>query len=434
MNKVQLLRHVDTSAYGSNLMFVGDVNGDGRAEVVFQQCCGMLAADIFKPGAGGPYGSNYTTPGDQALDCLTAVDLEGSVLWQRGEPWPHDYPFREHGGMTMCVVEDIDGDGRDELIRIRGDQLQVLDSSSGEVTARATLDSDGYSSLLTARFTRDGTRHIIVKPCSDGLDDHPYCCPVIAFDHALRQVWERHDFPQAGHTPICYDVDGDGLDELLIGSVCVNADTSIRWALPLAKTHADRRTICDVNGDGRMEQVLAFEAEGVVVSTLDGHLLWTHPVDHCGEACVGKFLADRPGLQIFANNENWRVDTNDAVASYMLDCDGRVIWRSELDRYAKPIDWPTAVGPQALLAKPHLADPDDARPFIMDGADTRLAEFDIPPRLAQHTDFDLPHDRKVWGDWGDYYDSAVVDLDGSGPKVLIWTRRDLWIFEAAVAP
>jgi hypothetical protein len=226
-----------------------------------------------------------------------------------------------------------------------------------------------------------------------------------------------------------YDVDGDGLDELLIGSVCVNPDASIRWALPLEKTHTDRRTICDVNGDGRMEQVLAFEVEGVVVSDLDGKLLWTHPVDHCGEACVGKFFGDRLGLQILGNNENWRVDSRDKVASYMLDCNGGVIWTSSLDCYAKPIDWPTEVGPQALLAKPHLADPADARPFIMDGAGRPLAEFDIPIRLPQYTDFDLPHDRKVWGDWGDYYDSAIIDLDGSGPKILVWSRKDLWILQ-----
>ena len=432
--KVKPIRHIDISAYGSELMAVGDINNDGRKEFVFMQGPGMLAAKIFQPGGvpGDWPGTHYTRSEDQALDCLTALDQEGKILWQQGTPWKQPIPFRQHGGHMMLLIEDIHGQGQNSLVRIRGNRLQILDGSTGQVTQEAALDDDGYSALHTARFLRDGSRHIIVKPCSDGLEGHPYACPVIAFDHNLRQVWRRKDFVRAGHTPLAYDVDGDGIEEFLIGAQCINADGSVRWTLDLPKQHGhpDRRVIADVNADGRREQVLAFEAIGLVVSDLQGRVLWIHPADHCGQACVGKFYADRPGLQIFGNNEHWRLvsESISPVASYLLDGTGKVIWESGEDRSVELINWPTSLGSQALLASPHAVDPDDARPFIMDGAGNKIAGFDIAPRLLSIEEFKVPHDHVVWGDWGDYYSFKCLALDDAGERILIWSRRDLWIF------
>lgn len=433
---VRLLRHVDISAYGSELMAVGDIDGDGRQEFIFSQSTGMLAADVFKPGANGHYGSRYTTPEDQALDCMTAIDPDGNIRWQQGTPWRGKIPFRQHGGDEMLRIEDLDGDGRLEILRIRGNRLQILDGASGAPIRETILDSDGYSSLLTARFTRGGARHIVVKPCSDGLDGHPYCCPVVAYDHQFRQTWDRRDFLHAGHVPRAFDVDGDGLDELLIGFQCVNPDGTVRWTLPLegGSGHPDRRTIADVDSDGEIEQILACEDFGVVVTTLTGKVKWQRKARHCGEACVGKFHADIAGLQIMANDETWRVggDEEDGGASCLLDGRGKLIWSSPHDRYALAIDWPTTTGPQAMLAKPHLADPPDARPFILDGNGAILARFDIPPRLPSIRDVAVPHGGICWGDWGDYYGSRCADLDGRGQRIIVWSRRDLWIFATEI--
>jgi hypothetical protein len=164
---------------------------------------------------------------------------------------------------------------------------------------------------------------------------------------------------------------------------------------------------------------------------LTGRVKWRQPAEHCGEACVGKFLAAVPGLQIMANDETWRVGhEGSSGATCLFDGRGNVLWTSPHDRYAQVIDWPTALGPQAMLAKPHSAAPDDARPFIMDGAGAILARFDIPPQLPGIRDVSMPHGGICWGDWGDYYSSRCVDLDGNGTRILIWSRRDLWIFMA----
>lgn len=137
---------------------------------------------------------------------------------------------------------------------------------------------------------------------------------------------------------------------------------------------------------------------------------------------------------MLANDESWRLRPGHCEgASYLLDGRGNTVWSSPYDRYAQPVDWPTACGPQALLAKPHVADPEDARPFIMDGAGTLLAQFPIPPRLPRFCDYALPHSRPVWGDWGDYYGMRCVNLDGRGARLVIWSRRDLWVFAPETA-
>ena len=57
------------------------------------------------------------------ISCLTAVTLDGKVLWQLGRPDPrnglltNDTPFQIH---------DIDGDGKHEVVMIRDFQLQIL--------------------------------------------------------------------------------------------------------------------------------------------------------------------------------------------------------------------------------------------------------------------------------------------------------------------
>lgn len=432
---VKLIRRINLENFGCECMVAGDINRDGRAEFVFFQGPGMLAADSFKPGARSSYGARYTTPEDQALDCMTALDLAGRILWQRGQPWPYQHPFRTHGGRQMALIADLDGAGAAELARIRGNQLQLIDGRTGALRAAAALDNDGYSQIISTAFTGDGRRQVALKPCADGLDGHPHGCPVVAFDSELKPFWPRRDFTRVGHAPAACDVDGDGRDELLIGFDCVNPDGSVRWTLPIADGvgHPDRRSIADINGDGAMEQVLACEDVGVVTTDLKGNILWAKPADHCGDACVGKFIADRPGLQILANNEFWRVPApRSRMGNIMLDAQGRPIWESPLDLYAEALDWPTAVGPQALVAKPHAVDPEDARPFVMDGLGRPLASFDIPPKLPSRLDFKLSQERVIWGDWGDYYCHFVGELAGLGQCILIWSRQDLWVFAKSV--
>ena len=100
---------------GRNVRF-GDLDGDGRLDMLFAQQVAKVRGDAF----------------DQ-ISCLTAVTLDGKVLWQQGRPNPkndlltNDTPFQIH---------DLDGDGRTEVVLARDFQLQVLEGRTGRLLRR----------------------------------------------------------------------------------------------------------------------------------------------------------------------------------------------------------------------------------------------------------------------------------------------------------
>lgn len=435
---VKLIQHMDISPFGSENMLVGDINADGRAEFVFSQGPGTLGTELFKPGKAEGWRKDHVTDEDIALNCLTAMDLDGQVIWQTGEPWQCPYPFRTHGRWRGMMLADIDGDGCNELWRIHRGRLEEIDGKTGRVRRSLTLDSDVYFQIFAARFTNGHEMQVVIKPAGAGLEGHPHGCPVIAYDHELNPFWTPHNFKGVGHNPLPLDVNGDGQDELLIGWELVYADASVGWTLPLVgeadKGHPDRRIVMDIDDDGELEQVLALEALGLIVSDLHGNVKRTKPSQHCGGACVGKFFGDRHGLQIMYNDEVAGQKKNDGTLTMVDGRDGTIIWEHNEDLYGDTIDWPTELGPQAILAWRHeyYDDPEDSRPFIMDGNRRIIATFDIPRRLPSRKDFDLPHSYQWRGDWGDYYEYRYVDLDGSGQRIVISSRKDLWIFDADV--
>ncbi|MGH9577746.1 MAG: hypothetical protein ACRD3R_09940, partial [Terriglobales bacterium] len=116
----KLWRKFDTPNFGAgrNVRF-GDLDGDGVLDMLIAQNIPRVRGDAF----------------DQ-ISCLTAVTLEGRVLWQSGRPDPrnglltNDTPFQIH---------DLDGDGRNEVIAARDFELQVLEGATGRVKQRAWL-------------------------------------------------------------------------------------------------------------------------------------------------------------------------------------------------------------------------------------------------------------------------------------------------------
>ena len=92
-------------------MRFGDLDGDGQLDMLFAQQVAKVRGDAF-----------------DRISRLTAVTLDGKVLWQQGRPNPkndlltNDTPFQIH---------DLDGDGRAEVVLARDFQLQVLDGRSG---------------------------------------------------------------------------------------------------------------------------------------------------------------------------------------------------------------------------------------------------------------------------------------------------------------
>ncbi|WPX08580.1 hypothetical protein [Anaerocellum danielii] len=65
------------------------------------------------------------------ISCLTAIDLDGRILWQIGEPSNQ----KDHAYLTADLpfqVCDVDMDGIDEVIVARNFKIMILDSLTGE--------------------------------------------------------------------------------------------------------------------------------------------------------------------------------------------------------------------------------------------------------------------------------------------------------------
>jgi len=110
--KPRLWRKFSVDGFGaaSNCRF-GDLDGDGKMEMLIAQNIQTVSRDAF-----------------DMISCLTAVKLDGKVLWQVGKPNPanalltNDNPFQIH---------DVDGDGHNEVVTVRDFQLQILDGRTG---------------------------------------------------------------------------------------------------------------------------------------------------------------------------------------------------------------------------------------------------------------------------------------------------------------
>jgi hypothetical protein len=115
----RLANEVDLTGFGDTGMRLGDLDGDGELEAVFFQ-----ARDCHIPrmSAGG-----YRH--EKQVHCITAMKLDGDVMWQEGAPLGTGH-WAMHE--VAAAVSDIDGDGRPELLMVAGKDLVVLDAATGE--------------------------------------------------------------------------------------------------------------------------------------------------------------------------------------------------------------------------------------------------------------------------------------------------------------
>jgi hypothetical protein len=380
-------RKFETPQFGAgrNVRF-GDLDGDGTLDMLIAQNVAKVRGDAF----------------DQ-ISCLTAVTLDGKVLWQQGRPNPknalltNDTPFQIH---------DLDGDKRAEVVLARDFQLQVLDGRTGKLLRHAWLpqmapelkdrpyDLNVGDSMLFADFRGAGSpQEIVLKDRYSGF---------WVFDKDLKLLW--HGAGQTGHYPYPFDVDGDGRQEMLMGYSLWSAEGKRRWGHDTTlRDHADALSIGNLTGqptarprayiDGSDEGFLIFEADGTLVKHVR--------LGHAQTQSVGKYRPDLPGLQILIATF-WR---NPGIVS-LLDADGVVLQQQEMipgSSHLEPVNW-RGDGQEFALLSGNVREGG-----MIDGYLRRVVMFpdDGHPDLA----------------------SAVRDVSGDGrDEILLWDQSRVWIY------
>lgn len=348
-------------------MLIGDLDGDGRREILMVQPDGGID-DRYVP---------------HQVQCLTAFDLEGRLLWQTGTPDP---AVRGSGSDIPAQIWDIDGDGANEVLCVMEDQFRVLDGETGGVKERHDLpDPDAHDCIIVADLTGNGRAHDIV------LKDRYR--RLWALDRDFNLLWSYRGNP--GHYPWPYDFDGDGRDEVMAGYDLLDHDGTKLWSCRDLKDHADCIWVGRENGDPRI--VIG----GSVTVEYDRHGTERWCYENSIESqhvALGRFRPGSPEVFVAGLDRivrGGRDGGRDAL--FLLSAEGEAIWKEErttpgwLTIIETLHNWDGAHGDHALAYRrgggllPALYAVEDRqmRPVVTFPTDGHVAHADLLGRARQ---------------------------------------------------
>jgi hypothetical protein len=294
---------------GRNVRF-GDLDGDGALDMLIGQTVPRVESDSFAQ-----------------LSALTAVTLEGKVLWQSGRASRRNALLT---GDTPFQIHDVDGDGRADVVLVRDFKLQILDGKTGAVKRWVWMPPMPPPSPTAQRRFRPYERHPGDALTFVNLTGDPARRELLVkdrykrfwmFDRTLRPLWRGET--NTGHYPFPVDLDGDQRDEILVGYSLWTSDGRRRWALDqVMNEHADAVVAGNFTGDPRVPPRVYWSAsdEGFVMLDLEGRVLRHVRLGHAQSASVARFRPDLPGLQYMTVNF-WH---SPGIVT-LLDAEGQVL-------------------------------------------------------------------------------------------------------------
>ena len=302
---------------------MGDLDGDGLWDFV------LLHPGVSKDPGARPDSSSVTYK-------IDAYRSDGAFLWRHEmgdgiEPGVWYSPF---------IVYDFDGDGRAEIavktaptgIRAAdgcvygGEEwLSVLDGLTGRETARVPWPT---RTLRLGNYNRQNRNQLGVAyldgrtPClivARGTYKAMFVDAYQYTDGKLARLWSwdgDEENPivrsQGSHSMQVADVDGDGRDEIILGSAVLDDDGTLLWSAGLG--HPDKVYVADIDpAHPGLEIFYVVEAlhdsDGLGICLRDartGALLWSigRPVVHAGSGMVADIDPARPGLECFAAEDS----------------------------------------------------------------------------------------------------------------------------------
>ena len=385
--KGECIRKIDLKDFGGMVARFGDLNGDGQADVVFVQSAG------------------------QKITCITALDLNGKRLWQRGKA---DEKHRSLSSDVAIQIYDWDNDKANEVLVIEGKTLRILDGATGKVEREAPVASN--DSILIANFAgASRANDLMIKDRYKNI---------WVYDKNLKLQWTRK--VNTGHFPMNVDLDGDGRDELLCGYTLFDRDGKVRWAHDELPEHNDAVDADDMDGDGRIEIAIACSRDSALLSA-DGKILWRKPHKHSQHAVIGAFVPGKAGKQVVfvdriaARTRSGKWNPDGGIA-YCYDKAGKELWRTAPQggiTIASTIDgWTGGKKRSFVLLYRRYKGP----PVLLDGSGKCTAEFPFPPAKAD-------------SGYGQHFAQHFDALGDAREEVFVYNPLALWIYRnAAPAP
>ena len=300
---------------------VGDLDGDGSAEIVLASVNGVIhcvdedgkARWLFSTGSRIGYTITLAdVDRDGRLEVLAStrsgwlycLNAEGTVFWKfksepqagppvvgdvNGDGWPevvygtdlekiycltHDGKYLWHReldgrfGRSLPILVDIDDDGSTEILITRSEvcpnaAVIALAGADGRVLWQAPTTLHGYGPLAVADIDRDGEKEILAVDKSTSV----YC-----IDAQGRRKWS-HTFTGHGifYPPGIADLNGDGRMDLVVSlrrgdeMFVLDATGNLQARFPLPGGGNTSPTIADLDGDGRVEIYMLTQQPGGLI-------------------------------------------------------------------------------------------------------------------------------------------------------------------------
>lgn len=381
-----LWKKIKTPGFGAgrNLRF-GDLNNDGQIDVLIGQIMSY-----------GPKGDN------NEISCLTAMTFDGKKLWQigKGDLFKYfqttDVPFQ---------INDIDHDGKSEVIYCKNRKLIVADGSSGKTkySIDTPKDQNGDNILGDCIFLCDVSGK---GYASDILIKDRYN-HFWVYNNQLQLLWMSE--ANTGHFPYSYDIDNDGKDEIAIGYSLYDDDGTRLWNHDELNQHADGVAIVNFNPGVQKELQLMYASsdEGYFRTNLKGDILFHEYIGHVQNPAVANFRNDLPGLETVSINFHG----NQGIITY-YDSEGKIYKQFEPVQHGSmmlPLNWKGDGEEYFVLS----ADVEDGGAY--DGWGRRVLTFP--------------------GDGHPYLCNAVLDLCGDArDEIVVWDPYEIWVYTQSDSP
>jgi len=294
LKQMRLWHKVDIARYKGSFVCLGDLTGDQRVDFL-----------LYREGP-------KTVPGFMA-----AVDFEGKTLWKLGdhslEQHQSDGVWNEPALRGIAFIYDLDQDGKGEVVtefwKDDKPMLYVLDGSTGQILQKRESPIDlhirgGKRSRChpvgRIAFFEDRNKKpsIVLKY---GASNHVPCYAVV-LDKELDVLWEIQTSKHSmGHVPTVGDIDSDGIDELILGTLVTDAKGNVLWEKNVDR-HADCTAIVDLHPSVGSEVLISVCSTGpAYCMSAKGEVLWDktqQEVPHGQGIWAGNFIDSEPGTEV----------------------------------------------------------------------------------------------------------------------------------------
>lgn len=325
-----------------------DYRGDAKLTGVARGNINSVSLDSFDIIRSFPIAGSYQEvypASDGSGDIFT---VQGGGIQRLTRSLEYKWRSRPFGAHWIARIDDLDGDGLQQILTSNGKDVVLLSAESGEIlwsycvthrTDNSTPFSYGtYATMFQCERLLPGSRGMqIVVPCFSHKEVLVFDCSGGArHTKLMHKLW----MDDAYHPTIAIgDVNGDGKPEIVIarlGGVYVfDPETGKKLGQTQWTTDEERRRnyghfeLCDIDNDGELEAVIVSDRVTRHIAVLDndgaGNFtpLWDRFIEHiypndstelryCINSICSPIAADRKMLVVSTfnteGNERWQTE------------------------------------------------------------------------------------------------------------------------------